>query len=479
MFNWLPASNMTRALPTDAQLAGQRVTVMGLGRFGGGLGVSQWLLSRGALVTITDIEPEHRLAASVQALKSHPQFANARLVLGTHQAADFTSCDLVIANVAVPTPWNNPFLQAALQAGIAISTEIALTVDRLRTHHNVIGITGTVGKSTTTAMVHEALQACGRAGQAQGHGFRVHMGGNIGGSLLADLATLHPRDWVVLELSSAQLWWIAQLLQTERRWSPHIAALTTFADNHGDWHGDISHYHASKAAMFAHQQRGDVAIFGPGLDGQQPQGKGFSARESVKIRRVLASDFARKLALPGAHNVLNAAIAHAVVSEAAPGHEHIASDALAAFRGLAHRLQLVSEVQGVRFYNDSKSTTPGATLTALQALREAGSSRVHLIAGGYDKHSDLAPIASAAKQLAGLYTIGATGPAIHAQATALGAAGVHACQTLDAAMQAIAHEAKPGDSVLLSPGCASWDQFENFEQRGDAFVQLVKQLAGA
>lgn len=469
MLSWLPPSQADRALPSAALLAGKRVTVMGLGRFGGGLGVSQWLLSHGARVTITDIEPAERLAASITALKQHPQFASASLVLGTHNIEDFTGTDLVIANAAVPTPWSNQFLAAALHAGVAITTEIALTVNLLRAHRNVIAITGTVGKSTTTAMVYAALQACVQPPQ------RVFIGGNFGGSLLADVQALAIDDWVVLELSSAQLWWLSQLLVGDKAWSPHIAALTTFADNHGDWHGGIAHYHASKASLFAHQRAGDVAIFGPGLLGTAPAGQGFSPAPRVQACVVQASDWSAPLTLPGSHNVLNAALAQAILAKAVPQGLTRAQQALCEFRGLAHRLQLVADVQGVKFYNDSKSTTPQATLTAIEALRSAGATRIHLIAGGYDKHSDLSPIARAAPQLAGLYTIGATGPAIALQAQQL-AASTHQAGTLDVAVSAIRHASQPGDAVLLSPGCASWDQFENFEQRGDAFVKLVREL---
>lgn len=485
---WLSAAQLSRSLPQDGQLAGMRVTVMGLGRFGGGLGVSQWLLDRGASVTITDLEPESRLLASVHALHAHPRGNTAKLVLGAHHEHDFTSCDLVVANVAVPKPWDNRFLAAACAKGVGITTEIALTVDRLRTHRRTIGITGTVGKSTTTAMVHDALsqclanesaepnpnsprEACGTTNPS-----KALLGGNIGGSLLPALSSLVAHDWVVLELSSAQLWWLSQLLRGERAWSPHIACLTTFADNHGDWHGGIAHYHASKAQLFAHQRANDTAVFGPGLLGPPPQGQGFTTQPGVLTREVTHQHFAHRMTLPGAHNVLNAALAHALVHAACPQHSEQSARTIASFRGLAHRLQLVAEVRGVRYYNDSKSTTPQATLTALHALQAAGNARIHLIAGGYDKHADLLPIAHAGPQLRGLWGIGATGNTIVSHASSLGATA-HLSGTLEQAMREIVAQAKPGESVLLSPGCASWDQFENFEQRGELFVRLVQQAS--
>ncbi len=471
MLQWLTPQEAEKGLPTDASLRGKLVTVMGLGRFGGGLGVAQWLLDRGAMLTITDLEPAERLTASVATLRAHPQFANARLVLGSHDVSDFTACDLVVANVAVPKPWENRFLAAAKAAGVPITTEIALTIDRLRTHRRTIGITGTVGKSTTTAMVHHALLTVLPTSQ------RALLGGNIGGSLLPELAALREQDWVVLELSSAQLWWLSQLLTGERAWSPHIACLTTFADNHGDWHGGIAHYHASKAQLFSHQRAEDVAIFGPALLGEAPAGQGFRARPGVRTVMANAAEFTRTMTLPGAHNQLNAAIAQAIVQAAEPALAARSAEAIASFRGLAHRLQLVGEVRGVRYYNDSKSTTPQATLTALAALRDAGCGSIHLIAGGYDKHSDLSSISHEAPRLAGLWGIGATGGTI---VEAASHASARYAGTLDRALASIASQARAGEAVLLSPGCASWDQFENFEQRGEAFVELVRAVqAGA
>ncbi|MFA6045452.1 MAG: cyanophycin synthetase, partial [Phycisphaerales bacterium] len=150
-----------------------------------------------------------------------------------------------------------------------------------------------------------------------------------------------------------------------------------------------------------------------------------------------------------------------------------AAELAKSFPGLPHRLQLVGLVRGVPCYNDSKATTPEATLLAVKAMHESGL-RVHLIAGGYDKHSDLAPVAALAGELAGLYTIGATGPAI---ATAAGGSAQE-CGTVAAATAAALASAKPGEAVLMSPACASWDQFDNYEQRGELFAALIKQAGG-
>lgn len=431
------------------EVAGKRVTVMGLGRFGGGLGLTRWLAAQGASVLVTDLAGADKLAEPLGAIGDLVRSGAVELRLGEHRAADFTGCDVLVANPAVPRPWENPFLVAARNAAVPVTTEIALLIERLPERRRVVGVTGSAGKSTTTAMVAHALRACGQP---------AHLGGNIGGSLLDTLGSIGPDDWVVLELSSAMLHWLGA-------WSPGFAAVTNVTPNHIDWHGSFEHYAASKRRITDGQRPGDTAVLGPTL-GDWPLGAG--------VRRVTVPAGARVdgLAIPGSHNALNAAMAAAMIEELGIG---VDADrmlgALRGFPGLPHRLRLVGERAGVRYYDDSKCTTPEAAVLAMQSFEERGElGRVHLIAGGYDKGSDLGPIAARAGALAGLYCIGKTGPKL---AEAASGGDARNCFTLDRAMAAIRDRASHGDIVLLSPGCASWDQFENFEQRGRAFASLA------
>jgi UDP-N-acetylmuramoylalanine--D-glutamate ligase len=443
-------------------LDSKKVTVMGLGRFGGGAGVTRWLASQGAQILLTDLEPAEKLTDSIKEIQDLVDAGQVALRLGEHNVSDFTTCDLVVANPAVPKPWDNRFLRAARAANIPITTEIRLLVEQLPGRERTVGITGSAGKSTTTAMIHHILANTGRD---------AVLGGNIGGSLLGEPGRIGTETFVVLEISNAMLFWLGEGAAPPCTWSPRIAVVTNVTNNHTDWHGSFEHYLACKKRLVVHQQPGDTAILGGSLaDWALPR---------AVARTIIPEDPAARardpgpLAIPGRHNQLNASMAVAAACALDPSlKRHEAERAVCTFKGLPHRLQLVVEAKGVRYYNDSKATTPEACLLAVSAFGEDQAGRVHLIAGGYDKKSDLTPVAGLAPRLAGLYTIGKTGPAIAAAAPP--GARVQQCETLDRAVTAIAGAAKPGDIVLLSPACASWDQFANYESRGQRFCELVR-----
>ncbi len=458
-------------------LAGKRVTVMGLGRFGGGVGVARYLVKQGADVLVTDLLPEGELAESLAKIEGLP----IEYRLGEHNVSDFTTCDLLVANPAVKP--DNRFLRAAQAARAPITSEIRLLVQALPNRLRTIGVTGTAGKSTTTAMIGHILrkslpQPTAPPGDRHTatHSPNVWVGGNIGGSLLEQVDDIGEDDWVVLELSSFMLHGLR-----EDKWSPHIAVVTNIDVNHLDWHGTFTAYVADKQVILDYQDSDqDAAVLGPKLGDIV---KAQAAQVIVREKEVLDEIAPRNIVLPGFHNRSNATLAVDVAELAGVGRAE-AESALTDFTGLPHRLQFVLEHNGVRYYNDSKCTTPEAAQLAIESF-DPGTA--HIILGGYDKGSDLVNlIAHAVSKCAGLYTIGDTGAGISKRGVFMitkslipdAIAEVVNCGELDAAVREAVKRAQPGQVVLLSPGCASWDQFDNYEQRGERFIELVKQLTG-
>ena len=451
-------------------LQGKRVTVMGLGRFGGGVGAVRFLHRRGAKLLVTDQADATTLRASLDHLADLRDIAYR---LGTHDQRDFEQTDLVCASPAVKP--GNKYLDAAQQAGVPITSEIQLLAAHLPSRAHTIGVTGTAGKSTVTAMIGHMLRKMAEGGSptadrgenandppsAIHHPPSVFVGGNLGGSLLPEVDRIGAHDWVVLELSSFML----DRLRADR-WSPHVAVITNFQPNHLDWHGSVEHYRAAKQVIydFQSEREKDIAIGGPGVhDTFDNRVSDFRTFDDISGPPV-------ELALPGDHNQLNARLASTAVHAALDVPEWQPLEALRDFTGLPHRLQLVAERDGVRYYNDSKSTTPEAAILAIDSF---AARTAHLILGGSDKGSDLTAMARhAAQRCRVVYTIGDTGETI--ADAAHGSAEVVRCGDLPTALRHIAQRVRSGEAVVLSPGCASYDQYDNFEQRGEHFTELVR-----
>jgi UDP-N-acetylmuramoylalanine--D-glutamate ligase len=422
---------------------------MGLGSFGGGAGAVRHLAAQGRRVVISDTRSEQELAGSLAPLRPLIQSGTVSLRLGPHDPADLRGAELLVANPAVKHPWDHPFIAAARDSGVRITTEIALALDALPPGVRIHGVTGSAGKSTTSAMIHAGLRAAG---------VDARLGGNIGGSVLDSLGAIAQGSTLVLELSSAMLWWLDQPGARLASALPEIGVVTNLTPNHLDWHLTPEHYERSKRVLIERLPAHGAAVLGHSLAWDAPPG--------VRVVRPGPAAALPPIALPGGHNRINAALALAACAAAGAAQAE-AVDGIAAFTGLPHRLRLVREHRGVRWYNDSKSTTPEATALALDAFPE---SPAHLIVGGSDKGVDLAPIAGLRNRVRSLLCIGQTGERIAAMA------GVRPARTLDRAVELAEAAARPGDVVLLSPGCASFDQFRSFEHRGEAFEALVGAL---
>jgi UDP-N-acetylmuramoylalanine--D-glutamate ligase len=424
-------------------VAGRRVTVLGLGHFGGGTAVTRWLVENGATVTVVDVKSPEELAEPLAALAGLPVTFH----LGPNPPlADFASADLVVASPAVPP--TNPQVSAARSAGVEITTEIRLFTERCRS--KIFGVTGTKGQSPTTELLGRMLKTRGT----------TWVGGNIGRSLLADLPNIRPGDFVVLELSSFMLWHLAAA-----RWSPHVAVVTMISQDHLDWHGTVADYIGAKRTITAFQTADDFAV----LSAADAATFGPIAGKLRTYPPADATPFHLKLA--GDHNQRNAQAAFVAATIAGVTRAD-AGAAVAGFQGLPHRLQVVAERGGVTFVNDSIATNPDAAMAALRSY-PAGTV-IQIVGGSGKKHLPFADFAAALAARAKLVLcIGETGPEVAAAVETAGGAKIAVCGDLANAVESATSAAVPGDVVLLSPGFPSYDQFVNYQGRGDEFTSRV------
>lgn len=441
------------------ELAGRRVTVLGLGRHGGGLGAARYLARHGARLTISDTATAEELATSLAALAARNDLPIERLSLGGHDPRDIRDAELIVVNPAVRP--DSPLLKLAADSGVPCTSEIELFLRACPAL--MIGVTGTNGKSTTVTLIAEILRAAGR---------RCWLGGNLGGSLLDVVEEMSAADCAVVELSSFQL---ARL--PEGCPVPAIAVVTNCTPNHLDWHGDWNAYVSAKQRLLSLQQSGDIAIVGV-------------APEAVDDwRRIARGAFIVADELPPApvppdwppHLHLNARVA-AAAARAAGASEAAIEEAVGNFRPLEHRQQVIGAVTGRTFIDDSKATTPEATIAALAA--QPGP--VWLLLGGSDKRCDFAPLVSEAIHRArGVACYGAVGSRLAEQLTqqleipsaeGMPALSIAVHPTLDGALAWCWERSSPGDTILLSPGCASHDQYPDYVTRAGHFRRLVNDL---
>lgn len=445
--------------------AGKNVLIMGLGRFGGGLDAAKFVAASDASVTVTDLSTAEKLTSSIDKLK---EFENIKFHLGSHQMADFELADIVIVNPAVPS--DNEFLGCARKLNKCVTSQIEIFFELCPAR--IIGITGSNGKSTTSALTAYILASV----DSKKYG-NVWLSGNIGNQpLLQLLKTITSADLVVLELSSFQL---EQLANTKK--APAVALLTNLTPNHLDRHGSFEDYCQAKENIFRYQsldeKKSAVSIFNSRDEIASVWFDKYEqelGRHCVKFSPEDFSDgIGESFALPGVANLANLAAAVVVVRYFGITDEQIIK-ALPAFRGLAYRLELVGEINGVKWYDDSIATTPESVIAALDAF----SRPKILIAGGYDKGIDFAELGKCIGQKAkAVILIGKTAEKIAAAIICSDAIAIKFADSLEGAVALADKLARSGDVVLLSPACASYDMFDNFQDRGNQFKSLVKKLS--
>lgn len=449
-------------------LRGKRLVVAGLGLFGGGEAAVRYLVEQGADVLLTDLKTEEQLVEPLRSLSG----LDIEYKLGRHDEADFTGADLIVANPAIP--FRSPYLQAAVEADVVVTTEIGLFAAAFP--GKTVAVTGTSGKTTTTTLLgHTVANTIPD----------TLVGGNMGVSLLGNLASSTDTTTAVLELSSFQLRYLGFM-----GWRPDIGVVTNFTPNHLDVHDDLEDYRVCKQQLVAHQTRKDVAVLNQNdsevadwaaesdavvlgfgserrdIDGVYVDGEAIVSRIGGRVREICGVD---DLSLPGAHNRMNACAAASASIAAGVDLETIA-EVLATFEGVEHRLERCGVRDGVTFYNDSIATSPERTIVALEALDQP----IVLIAGGSDKGLDYSEMGKVlARSARRVVLIGETSAAIEA---AVGDVPVDRAGSLEDAFELAVSHARRGDAVLLSPASASYDMFSNFEERGRRFKSLVDQL---
>ena len=450
-------------------LDGARVLVIGLGR--SGRAAARLAASRGARVTAADRRSEHELADAVRELGP----CGVALALDGHPAELAAGADLVVLSPGVPG--DVPVIAEARTRGVPVWAEVELAW-RFASGR-VIGITGSNGKSTTTAMVGAILRYAGIAGGT---------GGNLATPFCELLELDGPHAVHAVELSSFQL-------ESIDAFRADVGAILNLTPDHLDRYPDFDAYGAAKARLLETQGTGDSAI----LNADDPESvrfvsavrgtpHAFSIRSEVDrgafldgsglvVRTAAGSELVldrAELPVPGDHNVANA-LAAALCCRLAGCPVQAIAAALRRYRPLPHRLERVGELRGVAFFNDSKATNLDAAERAVRSFPGVG---VHMILGGKDKGADWDAFAAVARgRVAKAYVIGAAAQRIR---TALaGAVPVESCETIANAVPTAFASARPGDVVLLAPGCASFDQYANFEARGDDFRRVVGALVAA
>jgi UDP-N-acetylmuramoylalanine--D-glutamate ligase len=449
------------------ELKNKKVLVVGLGK--SGLAAALFLRRRGAQVTVSDVRSADQLAKEIPSLIE----AGIMVETGGHGLLTFRRQDLIVVSPGVPL--DTPELAQVKSFGLPVIGELELAGRFLK--GKILAVTGSNGKTTTTTLLGEILAAAG---------LLTLVGGNIGVPVVALIDSSADETWSVLEVSSFQL-------ETTEQFHPSIAVILNITPDHLDRHGSMGNYCAAKERIFARQTKVDFLVLNAdntpcveaasrsvaqvywfSVEHPVPQGawleQGHVVYRSAKSAATEEVMPLKGIPLKGAHNVENV-LAAVCAARLAGVPAEVIRRAVESFKAVEHRLEYVATINGVEFYNDSKATNVDATAKAVAAF----SGGIHLILGGKDKNSDYTQLADLLRErVLAVYTIGSAAAKIESHLR--GVVSIHSCETLDKAVQAAASSARRREVVLLAPACSSFDQFEDYEHRGRAFKQLVKEL---
>jgi len=429
----------------------KKVLVAGLGILGGGLETAKFFARNGANVTVTDLKTSSELFSSLTKLRGLP----IKFTLGKHLPADFQNQDLIIRNPAVPQ--ESFYLKLARKKGIPIVMESTIFF-KLCPSKNIIGVTGTKGKTTTTLLIAEILKKAKKD---------VVSGGNPQVPILALLPNIKKETWVVLELSSWQLEGLA-----DYKISPHIAILTNIMQDHLNRYTSMADYILAKKIIFKFQKESDIFV----TNGEEKLCRRLAkeARSQVSYfsKRDLPEKIKRAVKLPGKHNLSNVACAYTLARILGVDDSYVLT-VLAKFRGVKGRLELLKKINGISFINDTCATTPEATIGAINSF----SSPVILICGGADKNLDFGQFGGVINQKVKSVVLleGVATDKIEEEVLKKKILGRFS--NFRSAVLKAFENAKRGDIVLLSPACASFGMFRNEFDRGEKFRKIVEGLS--
>jgi UDP-N-acetylmuramoylalanine--D-glutamate ligase len=448
-------------------IKGKKVLVVGLGK--SGLAAALFLRRCGAKVTVSDVRSAEQLAKEIPTLLE----AGIMVETGGHGLLTFRRQDLIVVSPGVPM--DTPELAQVKSFGLPVIGELELAAHYLK--GKMLAVTGSNGKTTTTTLLGEILTA---------GGLPTLVGGNIGVPVIDLIESSTDESWSVLEISSFQL-------ETTFEFHPSIAVILNITPDHLDRHGSFENYVRIKERIFAAQTGQDCLVLNAGnapcvaaveraaskvywFSNEHPVEQGAWVEGEQVVYRS-DKDAATETVMPlsgipikGAHNVENVLAAVCSARLAGVSAEAIRG-AVEKFKAVEHRLEYVATRKGVEFYNDSKATNVDATAKAIAAFNGG----IHLILGGKDKGSPYTVLADLLRERASaVYTIGVAAPKIEADLR--GVVPILSCETLQKAVAAAAAAARPGEVVVLAPACSSYDQFDNYEQRGRVFKELVKAL---
>lgn len=438
---------------TPMDLIGKKITVMGLGLLGRGVGDVAYLASKGAELIVTDMKTKEQLATSLEQLKAFPHI---KYILGKHEFSDFENRDLILKAAGVPL--DSSYIAHARDKGIPIRMSTALFAKN--TPATIIGITGTRGKSTTTCLIHHILEQA-----FAGSDKKVFLGGNVRGvSTLPFLDEAKGGDIAVLELDSWQLQGF-----DEEKLSPHISVFTTFQPDHLNYYkNDLDLYLQDKSYIYKYQKPDDILVVGEDIEDRV---KDASGKVIVAKRENVPSDW--NIQIPGEHNRLNIACAIAA-TRAMSIDEEVIKKAVESFTGVEGRLQKIKEVNGVEIWNDNNATTPDATIAAIKALAPKP---LVLIMGGAEKNINMSSLVNLVKGATKkIILLPGTGTDNLLKNCELVGRDIEKVQSMKEAVEIAVVSATEGDVILFSPAYASFGLFKNEYDRNDQFVALVKAL---